>query len=193
MKVGILGGSFDPVHNGHIELALYVKSAYKLDKIMFLPLGDPPHKTLRSNKEIRVKMLKEALKNVDDCFVSTLEVERQGTTYTFDTVSWLKANTDDEYYYIIGGDTVDTLHKWHRAEELFKIINFIVIDRLNIDETEGIKRVKQMGAKLYIADHTGLDISSTQVRDYVKNGKNIDELVPYQVKEIIVQHGLYKN
>lgn len=193
MKIGILGGSFDPVHNGHIELALYVKKAFDLDKIMFLPLGDPPHKRLNADKELRVMMLEAAIKEENDCFVSRIEVDRVGKTYTFDTITWLNQNTDDEYFYIIGGDTVGKLHTWYKADELFKILKFILVDRMNVDEDEGIRRVEQMGAKIYVADHTGLDISSTTVREYVKEGKDIASLVPKSVKDLIEEYGIYKN
>ena len=193
MKIGIMGGSFDPIHNGHIELALNVKKTFKLDKIMFLPLGDPPHKKLKADKELRIKMLEAAIKGEKDCFVSRIEMDRTGKTYTFDTITWLKQNTEDDYFYIIGGDTVNKLHTWYRAEELFKIVEFILVDRANVDESEAVKRVEQLGARLHIANHTGLDVSSTMVRDRVKEGKNITGLVPESVMELIEEYGIYKN
>ncbi len=191
MKIGILGGSFDPVHNGHIEMALFCKEKFNLDKIMLLPLGDPPHKNDITDKELRIKMLEEAIVGLSDFFVSRLEVDRLGKTYTFETMKWLNENTIDQYFYIIGGDTVDSLHKWFNASELFKILEFIVVDRTELKKDKSI--AENMGAKLYFANHMGLDISSTEVRNKVKNGEEIDALVPQNVEKIIKEYELYKN
>ena len=191
MKIGILGGSFDPLHNGHIEMASFCKEKFKLNKIMFLPLGDPPHKINITDKELRINMLNGAI-NKKTSFVSRLEVERIGKTYTFDTIKWLKENTTDDYFYIIGGDTLYTLHKWYNVKELFKIVEFIVVDRPDFDRSQ-VKNLEEMGAKFHFAEHLGLDISSTDVRQKVNNGEDITELVPKNVKEIIEQNGLYKN
>lgn len=191
MKIGILGGSFDPVHNGHIEMASFCKEKFKLNKIMFLPLGDPPHKTNITDKELRISMLEGAI-DKKTSFVSRLEVDRTGKTYTFETIKWLKENTEHDYFYIIGGDTLNTLHKWYNVKELFKILEFIVVDRTDFDRSQ-VKNLEEMGAKFYFAEHLGLDISSTDVRQKVKKGEDISKLVPQNVKEIIEQNGLYKN
>ncbi len=191
MKIGILGGSFDPLHNGHIEMASFCKEKFKLNKIMFLPLGDPPHKENITDKELRINMLNGAI-NDKTSFVSRLEVDRTGKTYTFDTIKWLKENTEHDYFYIIGGDTLNTLHKWYNVKELFKILEFIVVDRPDFDRKQ-VKTLEEMGAKFQFAEHLGLDVSSTDVRQKVKNGEDITDLVPQNVKEIIEQNGLYKN
>ena len=193
MKIGIMGGSFDPVHNGHIDMAYYCKKEFCLDKIMFLPLGDPPHKKNITDKEIRIKMLEKAIESEENFFLSRIEADRIGKTYTFDTISWLKQNTSDEYFFIIGGDSLNSLHSWYRAEELFEILDFIVVDRCNVDENEGYIRAKKMGARLHMSEHTGLDISSTEVRRKVKNNSDISGDVPNGVTEIIKQYGLYTN
>lgn len=191
MKIGILGGSFDPLHNGHIEMAHFCKTKFKLDKIMFLPLGEPPHKANVTDKEQRIQMLNGAI-DKKTSFVSRIEVDRKGKTYTYETIKWLIENTDDEYFYIIGGDTLNTLNKWYNVKELFKILEFIVVDRPDFDRSQ-VKNLKEMGAKLHFAQHLGLDISSTKIRQKVKNGEDISDLVPKNVKEIIEQNGLYKN
>lgn len=192
MKIGIMGGSFDPIHLGHTEMAQHVLDEFGLDKIMFLPLGDPPHKKNITPSALRIQLIKCAIDGVDRFFLSTVEAERSGTTYTFDTVTYLQAQSDDEYFYIIGGDTVNTLHRWHRAKELFEKIKFIVVDREHVEESEGIKNVTAMGAKLLISKHTGLDISSTEVRQRVKTGQSIKGLVDKRVEEKILEYGLYK-
>ena len=82
MKIGIIGGSFDPVHKGHIEMALFCRKKFELDQLMFLPLGDAPHKKKIAPKELRLKMLEVALSGLEGCFISQLELERSGKTYT---------------------------------------------------------------------------------------------------------------
>lgn len=191
MKIGILGGSFDPIHSGHIDMAQKCLCEFGLDKIMFLPSGNPPHKNNITPKNIRIEMVKKAIENIPSFYLSRLEADRHGKTYTYDTAKWLKENTSDEFYYIIGGDSLNNLHSWYRAEELFSLIEFIVVDRQHIDEDDGI--CKKMGAKLYFSKYTGLDVSSTEIRQKVLNNENISNLVPSGVLEIIEKYGLYKN
>ena len=193
MKIGIMGGTFDPVHLGHKEMARFCLEEFKLDKIMFLPLGDAPHKDKVSSKEVRYEMLQVALKGQDDFFVSRIELDRIGKTYTFDTLNYLKENTSDEYYFIIGGDTVNTLHKWYRADDVLKMVEFIVVLRENVDIKESIIELQRRGGKFKLTNHTGLEISSTEVKRRVKNNENIDNLVDESVRKIIENNGLYKN
>ncbi len=193
MKIGIMGGTFDPVHLGHLEMALFCLEKFKLDKIMFLPLGDAPHKSDVSPKEVRVKMLQVATEKLDNCFISLLEVNRKGKTYTFDTLSQLKSTTDDEYFYIIGGDTLNTLHKWYRAEDVFKLVDFIVVDREESDVSQSIDKLKKAGAKFIFADHLGLNISSSDIRRKIAMGKDVSDCVSKEVLSIINEHKLYSN
>ena len=188
-----MGGTFDPVHLGHKEMARFCLEEFKLDKIMFLPLGDAPHKDKVSNKEIRFEMLQAALKGQDDFFVSRIELDRIGKTYTFDTLNYLKENTSDEYYFIIGGDTVNTLHKWYRVDDVLKMVEFIVVLRENVDIKESIIELQNRGGRFKLTNHTGLEISSTEVKRRVKNNENIDNLVDESVRKIIENNGLYKN
>ncbi len=190
MKIGIMGGSFDPVHLGHIDMAQKCMEEFSLDRIMFLPLGDPPHKKQITDKEIRIEMLSSAIKDFENFYLNKMETERVGKTYTYDTAVQLK-KSGDEYFFIIGGDSLNTLHKWYKAEELFKIMKFIVVDRQHIEE-DGTD-AKKMGAELYYSNHTGLDISSTLIRERVKKNQSIDALVSPNVLEIIKKYGLYKN
>lgn len=190
MKIGIMGGSFDPIHFGHLDMAEKCKDEFLLDAVMFLPSGEPPHKKKITNKEIRIEMLSCAIKKYPSFYLSRMEVDRVGKTYTFDTAQEL-IDSQKEYFFIIGGDSLNTLHKWYRAEELFKIMKFIVVDRQHIDEDSSL--AEKMGAKLYFSKHTGLDVSSTEIREKVKKNLPIDDLVPSEVAEIIEKYGLYKD
>ncbi|MBR2861512.1 MAG: nicotinate-nucleotide adenylyltransferase [Clostridia bacterium] len=193
MKIGIMGGTFDPIHFGHKEMARFCLEEFKLDKIMFLPLGDAPHKDKVTNKEVRFEMLNAALKGQDDFFVSRIELDRIGKTYTFDTLNFLKENTTDEYYFIIGGDTVNTLHKWYRVDDVLKMVEFIVVLRENADIKESIIELQSRGGRFKLTNHMGLEISSTEIKRRVKNNENIDNLVDDSVRKIIEKNGLYKN
>ncbi len=193
MKIGIIGGSFDPVHKGHIEMALFCRKKFELDQLMFLPLGDAPHKKKIAPKELRLKMLEVALSGLEGCFISQLELERSGKTYTYDTMRWLREHTDAEYFYIIGGDTVNTMHTWYRASDVFLLTEFIVVDRKGVDITEGLIRVQKMGAKLHLAEYTAPDISSTEIKERVRAGKSIKGMVPAGVLEIIQKYELYRD
>lgn len=190
MKIGIMGGSFDPVHLGHLDMAQKCMEEFSLDKIMFLPSGDPPHKKNVTDKEIRIEMLSSAIKDFENFYLSRMEVDRSGKTYTYHTAMSLQESGND-YFFIIGGDSLNTLHKWYKAEELFKIMKFIVVDRQHIDEDGTV--AEKMGAELYYSKHTGLDISSTLIRERVKKNQSIDAFVPENVLEIIKKYGLYKN
>ena len=193
MKIGIMGGTFDPVHRGHLEMALYCQKQFQLDRIMFLPVGDAPHKPSVTGKELRLKMLEAAVRDLPDCFVSRLETDRPGKTYTFDSLTWLRKNTPHEYFYIVGGDTVNTLHTWFRARDVFSMTTFLAVARPHVDMTEGLALARSLGARVLVTEHEGLDSSSTAVRENVRAGKSIRELIPEGVEEVIRTHGLYQN
>ncbi len=193
MKIGILGGAFDPVHCGHTDIAEYCLKNTDIGKIMFLPLGDAPYKTSVTDKELRIKMLEEALKELPDCFVSRIEADRVGKTYTFDTLSRLQTDTDDEYVYIIGADKLATLDKWYHAEDIFSLVTFEVIARKGTDAHKYAQKLIGMGARLSFSDYAGKDISSTLIRERVRKNDRITGLVAPEVEKIIYEYGLYKN
>lgn len=190
MKIGIMGGSFDPIHSGHIDIAQKCKDEFELDKIMFLPSGDPPHKKDITPKEIRIEMVSSAIKNIDNFFISRMEADREGKTYTYDTALTLK-ESNNEYFFIIGADSLNNLHNWYKAEKLFELMKFIVVGRQHVEENS--TPAEKLGAKLYFSKHTGIDVSSTEIREKIKKGESVDGFIPESVLEIINKHGLYKN
>ncbi len=191
MKTGIMGGTFDPVHLGHIEMAEFCKKEFSLDRIMFLPLGDAPHKKNVTDKNIRLEMLFSATEGKKDFFVSTLETDRVGKTYTYDTLKILTEDKRNEYSYIIGADTAEVLLTWYRAKDVFKMTDFIVVGRHDCALGEGALQAEKAGAVFRFANHTGLDISSTEIRRRVKMGENAVELVGETVFGVIKKYGLY--
>jgi nicotinate-nucleotide adenylyltransferase len=195
-RIGILGGTFNPIHNGHIMLAQYCKNEVQLDKIILVPTCTPPHK---SNKHLadeshRLKMCSLASNGIKGFEVSDVEIRRKGKSYTYETLSYFKEiYPDDELYFIMGADMFLSLPKWYRAEELMKNFKFIAIDR----EGSFQEKKEQFDKVVALTDATFInvktpEISSTMVRDAVKAGKSISEFVPKAVEDYIHEHGLYK-
>lgn len=187
-RVGLMGGTFNPVHNGHLIVADQVASQLGLDQVVFLPDNLPPHvdkKEAIAAKD-RVKMVRMAIAGNEKFTLDTLEVDRGGVSYTYDTIKELKARHPDvDYYFIIGGDMVEYLPKWNRIDELVKMVKFV-----------GVKRTgAKMNSKYPIlwVDVPTIDISSTLIRNKIKQGCSIRYLVPDAVAEYLKEEGLYRD
>ncbi|MEZ4357986.1 MAG: nicotinate-nucleotide adenylyltransferase [Eubacteriales bacterium] len=196
-KIGILGGTFNPVHVGHIYMARRAYQEFSLDKVIFIPVGDPPHKRdiEVTDKEHRFTMVEIAVDGIEGMEVSRVEVERQGSTYTIDTLSALKQQSDDEFYYIIGTDTLFEITTWKRYEEVLKLTEFICFSRPGY-ETEKILRYleffrEEYSKHIHMSEYRGIDVSSHEIRKRVKMGLSIKGLVPDDVETYIRENGLY--
>ena len=194
MRIGIMGGTLDPVHNGHIEVALAAKRLLKLDRVMLLPAGDPPHKAHPTLKRDRLNMARIAAEGAEGLFVSDIEIAREGTTFTVDTLRELtRREPDTQWYYLIGADTLNVLDSWRHFEKVAGMCTFAVIGRA--DEPADMDRVQaleqQYGARFEVLPFNGPDISSTQIRDRVAKGEDITDLVPQGVADYIRAHLLY--
>ena len=189
-----MGGTLDPVHNGHIEAALAAKRLLKLDRVMLLPAGDPPHKAHPTLKRDRLNMARIAAEGAEGLFVSDIEIAREGTTFTVDTLRELtQREPDTRWYYLIGADTLTVLDSWRHFEKVAGMCTFAVIGRA--DEPADMNRVhaleQQYGARFEVLPFNGPDISSTQIRDRVAKGEDISTLVPQGVADYIRAHLLY--
>ena len=189
-----MGGTLDPVHNGHIEVALAAKRLLKLDRVMLLPAGDPPHKAHPTLKRDRLNMARIAAEGAEGLFVSDIEIAREGTTFTVDTLRELtQREPDTRWYYLIGADTLTVLDSWRHFEKVAGMCTFAVIGRA--DEPADMNRVhaleQQYGARFEVLPFNGPDISSTQIRDRVAKGEDISTLVPQGVADYIRAHLLY--
>lgn len=186
-KVGIIGGTFDPPHVGHLLIANDVRQKLSLDEIWFMPNHIPPHKQNKSvtPTPIRVKMIEAAVASNSSFRVETIELQREGPSYTYDTMMLLaKKYPDTRFYFIIGADMVEYLPKWHNIEKLLKIITFI-----------GVKRPGYTFSSEYPVlevETPQMDISSTLIRKRVQEGWTSQYLVPDKVKEIIEEKRLYE-
>lgn len=197
MKIGVLGGTFDPVHNGHIHMAKHCMKKMSFDKIMFLPNGNPPHKKDRNitDKIHRYNMLKLALKGYDDFFVSDYEIRRDQYSYTVETMRCLRA-IEDEYVIIIGADSFYQLDLWYDFRNLIMENQFVVVDRdYQMDTTleEDIAAFnKKFSAHITLCQMPLVDISSTDVRKKLLNNEDVSEMIPHCVMKYISDNNLYR-
>ncbi len=188
-RIGLFGGTFNPPHLGHMLFAQEALLAYHLDEIWFIPVNVPPHKEsneLVSNRD-RVDMLGACTKRDSRFFVSTIELEREGPSYTIDTVKLLKGeHPEHEFFFLIGGDMVDYLPKWEGINELMKLITFIGVKR------PGSHASSVYSDQVYLLDMVQVDYSSTMIRNRVQEGKPITYMVPDEVELLVKERGLYE-
>lgn len=196
MRIAMFGGSFNPIHRGHIQTALAVKEKYALDRVLVMVANDPPHKEIADGVSAahRLEMTKIALSGLEDLVACDLELRRPGKSYTVDTLGELRElYPEAELYCMVGGDMLRTLDTWHSAEELFRRAKFIAIGRPDTGDSEAAAERfrREYGANISISGITGPDISSTMVRKAVENGESIAEYVTDGVAEYIYRHGFY--
>ena len=187
MKIGIYGGSFNPVHNGHLKVAEWILEKVKLDKIIWVPLYKPYHKEIfeLEEPEHRYNMLKLALEEKNEYEISTVEIEDKIISYTLDTLLKIKKiYPNDELYEIIGGDSAETFHQWKDYEKILENSKVLVYSR------RGYK--VKISHNMELIDAPYLDISSTIIRDRIEDGKSISDLVPEKVEEYIYKNNLYR-
>ncbi|NLD46096.1 MAG: nicotinate-nucleotide adenylyltransferase [Clostridiaceae bacterium] len=198
-RIAVLGGTFNPIHNGHLIIAEMIREEFDLNKIIFIPSGKPPHKKADevSDVEHRYNMVLGAVRGNTRFEVSRVEIERQGYTYTVDTLKELKqlygANT--QLYYLIGADVLFDLLTWRNFEEVFRICEFIVALRPGYEEDDFNRQIQFLSTKYCAKFHTKslplIEISSTLIRNKVREGKSIRYLVPEAVERYIIEKGLY--
>lgn len=186
-QVGILGGNFNPVHNAHLVVADQVRQQLGLDKVLLMPEYLPPHVDTKGTiaEHHRLKMLELAIEGIEGLEIETIELERKGISYTYDTMLLLnERDPDTDYYFIIGADMVDYLPKWHRIDELVEIVQFV-----------GVQRPRYKAGTSYPViwvDVPLMDISSSMVRDFVAKGRTPNFMLPKPVLDYIEKEGLYQ-
>jgi len=192
-KIGILGGTFDPVHLGHLVLAEQVMEKLRLDRVIFIPSASPPHKTKRklSSARDRFRMTKLALEGNLKFSISDLELKRDGLSYTIDTLKTLKkVYRNSEIYFLTGSDMLDEIHTWRDPEQIYKLVKMVIAIRPGFDRFDGDNHFAK---KSIIVPITGMDISSTGIREMVRKGESVRYLVPLKVEEYIKEKKLYRN
>lgn len=189
-KVGIFGGTFDPIHHGHLITAQSVREIRKLDKIIFIPAYISPHKTnvKTSSPEDRLNMIKISIEGVDFFEVSDYEIKKHDVSYTVDTLREFK-KFYDEIELIIGYDNIFKFYTWKEPDEIMKLAKVLVLKRKSSQPIEFIdKYVKQAT----FVQTRGIEISATDIRHRVHQGLPIHYLVPKAVEQYIIEHKLYK-
>ncbi|QSF46347.1 nicotinate-nucleotide adenylyltransferase [Paenibacillus tianjinensis] len=192
MKVGIMGGTFDPLHIGHMMAAEAARDTYSLDEVWFMPSHIPPHKhEAGASGADRLAMVQSAVEGHEAFHILDWEIVRGGVSYTIDTVHSLKeVYPQHEFYFIVGADMVEYLPKWHGIEELVGVLTFIGVGRpgtpLDLAALPGF-----IAEKVVLADMPLVDISSTMLRSRAASGRSIRYMVPEQVYEYVQRSGLY--
>lgn len=190
-RVGIIGGTFDPVHIGHLVAADQVLFYNQLDQVWFMPAFKPPHKMEQAitDYQHRVAMLELVAELNPSYQVCTIEGEREGPSYTYDTIIELqKLYPEIEFNFVIGADIFNTLTKWYRINELVQLIKFIGLNRINCEKVIIEKSILE---QITMVPMPQLEISSSLIREYVLDGRGLDYLVPKPVEEYIKEHQIY--
>lgn len=199
MKTAIFGGSFNPIHNGHLNIANAYCTALGLDRVFFVPACDPPLKnnTNLESSDNRMAMVKLALKDKELFFSSDVEIVRGGTSYTVDTVRYFKNKfPKDELFLIVGSDQFLQFDKWKNYKEISNLAVICTASRDGIVGREDfLDYAKKIGiSNVFIIDEKEYDVfevSSTQIRNELKNGKTVAGLLDNSVAEFIKSKGLY--
>lgn len=201
MKIGIMGGTFNPVHNGHLVLATVAKDEAGLDEVWFMPSGLPAHK---SNSELilakdRLTMVKLAIEGKSGFLASAFEIERPGFTYTADTLEALVTEfPQHEFYFIIGGDSLMNFHQWVKPEVISYHTTLLAAGRDNFSFHELRQQAEKLnrlyGTRVQLIDMPKLLISSQQIRKSIKENhpEKIRDFLPERVLEYILEHKLYQ-
>ena len=199
MKIGIMGGTFNPIHLGHLMLSEYIREGLALDKVIFIPTGQPPHKDTSAVIDgiHRKAMTELAIEDNPYFFLSSIELDRKDKTYTIDTIKELKEQYKEHtFVMIMGPDSLMSIESWKDSSKLLKEIDFIVADRVSRENKEISKEIKRLNLKYNIdikqLDIPLLEISSTQIRDRLKRNKSIKYLVKENVYRYILKNDLYK-
>lgn len=201
MKIGIMGGTFNPIHNGHLTLATTAKEAAGLDEVWFMPSGLPAHK---SNSELlpaqeRLYMAELAIQGTNSFKASAFEIEREGFTYTADTMMALhQAYPDDEFFFIIGGDSLMKFHHWVKPDVISAHTTLLAAGREGYSKeelTEQTKRLQQMfGTKVILLDMPVFPVSSSDIRSklHQRQFAALKTIIPEAVLSYILNQGLYQ-
>ena len=197
-KVGIMGGTFNPIHNAHLILAEQAYYQFELDKVLFMPTKNPPHKKKKdlASDEHRKNMISIAIKENPNFELSTLEMDREGITYTAETLRILhQIDKDMEYYFILGGDSLMNITSWRQPEAIFSMATIIAAARNGFTEEEIVKKCSLLEEKYHATilrlEIPTIEISSKFIRERCKKKEPIRYYVPETVFAYMNEHKLY--
>lgn len=197
MRIGIFGGAFNPVHNGHINLAKSYLKSLSLDKLFIIPTAVPPHKTamgLADGKD-RINMLSLAFRGIEGTEISDIEFKTNEKSYTYNTVKEIrKTYSDDEIFLIIGEDQFLSFDKWYKYEEILSEVVLCTAAREENKREEIISFAEKLlddNSNYYLADFEPIVVSSSEIREMIKNGEDVSDFLPENVYNYIKDKGLY--
>jgi nicotinate-nucleotide adenylyltransferase len=198
MKTGILGGTFDPIHKGHLAVAEEVRLRLHLDDVLFIPVGHPWRKADSPilPAEHRVEMVRLAIADRPSFRVSTIEVDREGPSYTIDTLEELQSahGGGDEIYFVVGWDSLTDLPNWRAPERIIRLCQLVAVPRPGYfpPDLESLEdSVAGISERVILLDGPEVDVSASEIRERVARGLPISGFVPEAVEKYIREHGLY--
>ena len=201
-RVGLIGGTFDPIHYGHLVIAEEVRAALNLTEMIFIPAGHPPHKSeqLITPAQYRVAMLERAIASNPHFSISLIEVERTEPSYTADTLRLLREQwgQDTALYFVIGWDSLEELHTWYEPQEMLtQLTHLVAVKRPGYEEEAEYTKILEsrlpgISQKLLVISAPQLEISATELRQRVAEGRPIKYQLPESVEQYIATHKLYQ-
>lgn len=196
-KVGVLGGTFNPIHNGHLRLAFLMKERLGLEKVLLIPSLIPPHKDAPSGADTadRLEMLKGVLSEQPFLEIEEFELGRKEKSYSYYTLKYLREKDPQaEYYFLTGSDMFLSLDRWFRSEDIMKMAIFCGVARNEDDLVllkEKQKEYKKNGFETVVLEAEAYEISSTEIRELIAQGKDASDYLPKSVLKVIKEKGLY--
>lgn len=198
-RIAVMGGTFDPIHYGHLVTAEAAMQEYAIDRVLFIPSGRPPHKTDKqiSSTEDRYLMTELATETNPRFFCSRIEIDRTGYTYTIDTIHELQnLYPETDIYFITGADAFSEIVTWKNAEELLQSCHFVAATRPGYSRKEATVQIEALlnrhTERLHYLEVPALSISSSDIRERVRQGRSIKYLLPEAVETYILKHELYR-
>ena len=196
-RVGIIGGTFDPIHLAHIYIAEEAKKKLNLDKVIFMPAGIQPLKTDKKVTEasLRLEMVQKAIEGKIGFEVSDYEIKKEGKSYTYKTLEHFYKEYKD-LYFITGADCLLDIDKWKEIEKIFSLCKFVVFNRPGYNNNELVNKKRFVEEKyngdIILLEVPGIHISSTEIREKIINNEKVDDILPAVVLDIIKEKGLYR-
>ena len=197
-KKAIFGGTFDPIHNAHLNIAYKSLEKFKLDEVIFMPSGNPPHKDEEKVTPacVRYFMVKDAIKDIPKFKISDYEIEKGGVSYTYETLKYFSQKEKDvEWFFIAGLDSLMELETWKNTDVILKLCKFIAFNRPGYKRSQVVEQKKHLEKKysngIAFLDIKPINISSTIIRQKIRRNEYIGDLVPKEICDIIKNNKLY--
>ena len=194
MRTGIMGGTFNPVHNAHLLIAELAREEFKLDRIIFMTGGNPPHKDGAISPQHRFNMTHIAIEGNERFIDDDFEINRSEKSYTANTLEYLKEKyPDDELFFIVGEDSLEDLPTWYEPERILEMCSLLVFPRKSRETLMGTlnKMTDKFGKRILPISAPVIGLSSTEIRNRIRDGKTVKYMIPDRVIEYIKQHNLY--